>query len=129
MTDPEDNFILGKNVFDNNSHERKFWSCLGQTCSDCVSVPTLCLFVDHLWLLLENSSFKNFSRTNCLGWNCVRCSKIHFTFTKIMNKVISTKSRVFTSLVGPSKTGKSQLIYKWLKIGILQPKFDKIYFF
>ena len=46
-----------------------------------------------------------------------------------MNKLISTKDRVFISLVGPSETGKSQLIYNWLKIGTFQPKFDKIYFF
>ena len=46
-----------------------------------------------------------------------------------MNKLISTKNRVFISLVGPSETGKSQLIYNWLKIGTFQPKFDKICFF
>ena len=46
-----------------------------------------------------------------------------------MNKLISTKNQVFISLVGPSETGKSQLIYNWLKIGIFQPNFDKIYFF
>ena len=46
-----------------------------------------------------------------------------------MNKLISTKNRVFISFVGPSKTGKSQLIYNWLKIGTFQPKLDKIYFF
>ena len=46
-----------------------------------------------------------------------------------MKKVISTKNRVFISLVGPSETGKSQFIYNWLKIGTFQPKFDKIYFF
>ena len=46
-----------------------------------------------------------------------------------MNKLISTKIRVFISLVGPSETGKSQLIYNWLKNGTFQPKFDKIYFF
>ena len=46
-----------------------------------------------------------------------------------MNKSISTKNRVFISLVGPSETEKSQLIYNWLKIGTFQPKFDKIYFF
>ena len=39
------------------------------------------------------------------------------------------KNRVFISLVGPSETGKSQLIYYWLKIGTFQPKFVKIYFF
>ena len=43
--------------------------------------------------------------------------------------LISTKIRVFISLVGPSETGKSQLIYNSLKIGKFQPKFDKIYFF
>ena len=46
-----------------------------------------------------------------------------------MNKLISTKNRFFISLVGPSETGKSQLIYNWLTIGTFQPKFDKIYFF
>ena len=46
-----------------------------------------------------------------------------------MNKLISTKNRVFISLVGPSETGKLQFIYYWLKIGTFEPKFDKIYFF
>ena len=46
-----------------------------------------------------------------------------------MNQLISTKNRVFISLVGPSETGKIQLIYNWLKLGTFQPKFDKIYFF
>ena len=46
-----------------------------------------------------------------------------------MNKLISTNNRVFISLVGPSKTRKSQLFYNWLKNGTFQPKFDKIYFF
>ena len=46
-----------------------------------------------------------------------------------MNKFISTKNRVFVSLVGPSETGKKQFIYNWLKIGTFQPKFDTIYFF
>ena len=45
-----------------------------------------------------------------------------------MNKLISTKNQVFISLVGPSETGKSHLIYNWLKIGTFQPRFDKIYF-
>ena len=46
-----------------------------------------------------------------------------------MNKVISTKNRVFISLVGPFETGISQLVYKWLKVGTFQPKFNKICFF
>ena len=46
-----------------------------------------------------------------------------------MNKLFSTKNRVFISLVGHSETGKSQPNYNWLKVGTFQPKFDKIYFF
>ena len=42
-----------------------------------------------------------------------------------MNKLISTKGRVFISLVAISETGKSQPIYNWLKIGTFQPRFDK----
>lgn len=46
-----------------------------------------------------------------------------------MNKLISTKERIFISLVGPSGSGKSQLIYEWLTVGTFQPAFDKIYYF
>ena len=46
-----------------------------------------------------------------------------------MNKLFSTKNRVFISSVGPSEAGKLQLIYNWLTIGTFQPKFDKIYVF
>ena len=41
----------------------------------------------------------------------------------------STKNPVLISMVGPSETGKRQLIYNRLKIRTFQPKFDKIYFF
>ena len=46
-----------------------------------------------------------------------------------MTKLISTKNRILITMVGPSKTGKSQLFYNWLKNGTFQLKFDKIYFF
>ena len=59
----------------------------------------------------------------------MQCGRIHFTFTKNMNKLLSTKNRVFISLVGPSETGKPQLIYIWLKLGKFLPKIDMIYFF
>ena len=58
----------------------------------------------------------------------MQCGRIHFTLTKVMNNLISTENRVFISLVGPSETGNSQLIYNWLKIGTFQPKFGRIYF-
>ena len=46
-----------------------------------------------------------------------------------MNKLISTKNRVFISLVRPGESGKSQFIYQWLKNDTFQPKFDKFLFF
>ena len=46
-----------------------------------------------------------------------------------MNKLISTKNRIFISLVEPSDSGKTYLIHEWLKVETSQPKFDKTYFF
>ena len=49
-----------------------------------------------------------------------------------MNKLISTKDRVFFSSVeitGNSETAKSHLVCNWLKIRTFPPKFEKIYFF
>ena len=46
-----------------------------------------------------------------------------------MNKLISTKNRIFVSLLGPSDSGKTYLINEWLKVGTFQTKFDKICFF
>ena len=45
-----------------------------------------------------------------------------------MNKLISTKKRIFISLVGPSDSDKTYLIHEWFKVGTFQPKFDKISF-
>ena len=89
-------------------------------------------FLSFCWsssVAFENSPFKNLWRINCLGCNFVQCGRIHFTFTKILNKLISTKIRVFISLVVPSETEKLQLIYYWLKIGTFQTTFDEIHFF
>ena len=46
-----------------------------------------------------------------------------------MDNIISAENRFFRSLVAPSDIGKTCLIHEWLKVGTLQPKFDKNYFF
>ena len=46
-----------------------------------------------------------------------------------MKKIISTKERIFISLVGPSGSGKSHLVFDWLKIGTFQPAFDRKFYF
>ena len=46
-----------------------------------------------------------------------------------MNKVLSTKNRIFLTLVGPSDSGETYLIHEWLKVVTSHPRLDKIYFF
>ena len=129
MTDQEDKINLGKIVFDDNNQERKFWACLGQTCS-----RSLIVFLSQLFVVLliifgcfwRIKLSKNLRPINCLSWNFVQCGRIQYTLTKIMNNITSAKIRVFISLVGPSETTKSLLTYKWLKIGTFQPRFDII---
>ena len=66
-----------------------------------------------------------------MGSNFIQFSRVRATSAKTltMNKIISTKDRVFISLVGPSGCGKSQLIFDWLSIGTFQPPFAKILYF
>ena len=58
MTDQKVNNNLGKIVFVDNNQERKFWACLGQTCS-----RSLILFVCQLFVILL-IIFGCFWRTN-----------------------------------------------------------------
>ena len=46
-----------------------------------------------------------------------------------MNKLISSKNRIFISVVGPTDSGKTYLIHEWLKVGTFQPTCEIIYFF
>ena len=131
MIDEEDNINLDKIVFDDNNQERKSWACSAQTCSRSLILLLSQLFV--ILLIIFGCFWRiTFQKlvTNQLFWlDFCAVRQDTFTLTKIMNKLISTKNRVFFSLVGLSETGKSQLIYTWLKIGTFQSKFDKIHFF
>ena len=80
-------------------------------------------------LFLAYTNGQDLWRIYSLGRNLVQCSRIHFVFTKVMNKLISTKNRSFISLVGRSDSGKTYLIHEWLKVGTFQTTFDKIHFF
>ena len=46
-----------------------------------------------------------------------------------MNKIISTRDRVFMALVGPSGSGKTDLIFKMLLHKTFYPLLDEIYYF
>ena len=48
-----------------------------------------------------------------------------FYISQSYEKTVSTKERVFISLVGPSGSEKSHFIFDWLKIDTFQPAFDK----
>ena len=134
MLDQEVNINLDKIVFDDNNQERKSWSCLGQKSSRSLIVFLSQFFI--ILLIIFGCFWRIHLSKTCdestvwVGFLCSAAGyNLPFTLTKIMNKLISTKNQVFISLVGPSETGKSQLIYNWLKIGTFPPKFDKIYFF
>ena len=47
MSDQEESINLGKIVFDDKNQERKFWACLGQTCS-----RSLVVFLSQLFVVL-----------------------------------------------------------------------------
>ena len=132
MNDQEDSIIQVKIAFDDNNQERKSWACLVQTCSRSLIVFLSQLFV---FLLIIFGFFrrirlsKTCDESTVWVWILRSAARTHFTLTKAMKMLISTKNRVFISLVGPSETEKSQFIYNWLKIRKFQLKFDKIYFF
>ena len=70
MSDQKENIYIGKIVFDDNNKKIKvfFGRNLFQIC-DCPFDPSFCHFVDFLWLLLDESSFRNMWRINCSGKN------------------------------------------------------------
>ena len=94
---------------------------------NCDFVPTFCDFVKYLWLILENSSFKNLWRIHFLFGKTVCCSRIHFSLTKSVNKLSSTKNHVFITWMDDSETGNSQLIYIWLTNGTFKLKVDNFF--
>ena len=59
----------------------------------------------------------------------MKCSRLYSTFSKAMNKTVSTKERIFISLVGQNGSEKSHFIVDWLKLGTFQPAFDKSFCF
>ena len=54
-------------------------------------------FIHNMW---RNNSFRSY---------LMKYSRFYSTFSKAMNKIISTEERIFISLVGPSGSGKSLL--------------------
>ena len=63
------------------------------------------------------------------GWEFCVVQWDTFDRNQDYEKVAFDKRHGFISLVGPSETEKSQLIYNWLKSGTLQSYLKKIYFF
>ena len=55
-------------------------------------------------------------------------SRIHFNFAKFMNKLTSSKNRIFVPLVGRNDSGKAYLIHEWWKVETFQPNSDKNFF-
>ena len=129
MPDHTDYINLNLLIFDDQNVERRSWSCLGQTCSRSLIVFLSQFFVKPLKIC---GCFWRIHLTKTCDestvWVGVLCCRIHFTFTKFMNELNSTKNRNFIPLVGPSESGKTYVIHEWLKVQTFQPKFDKYCF-
>ena len=91
--------------------------------------PNFFQFFKLIFVAFGKIIFQKFATKRLWGRNFVWFSWVHFTITKIMNNVISWKTRVLISLVGAFETGKPQLIQNWLKIGTFQPNSHKKYTF
>ena len=65
-----------------------------------------------------------------MAFNTIQYSWLHVTQSQviIMNKIISTKDRLFMSVSGPSGSGKTDLIFQMLK-GTFYPSYNKIFYF
>ena len=67
------------------------------------------------WVALE-VIFQKFVTKQLIGWDFYVVQRDIFHPHQDKSMVISTRNLVFLSLVRPSETGKSQLIYNWLKL-------------
>ena len=77
--------------------------------------------VENLFLILENSIFKNLWQIKCYGG--ILCTATGYTLLSFsLATTISTNHRVFVSLVGQSETRKRPLIYFWLEERFLKTK-------
>ena len=79
--------------------------------SDCLFVQTFCQFVDYLWLLFGELVFQIVVMNQLFRWQTCVVQLNLFYHNQVMNKFVSTKSRVLISLVSPTNTGKSQLFF------------------
>ena len=110
MTDHEDNFNLGKIVFDDNNQEKKSWACLEQTCSRSLIVFPSQLFA---FLLIIFGCFwrihlSNFVTNQLFGLGFCAVRKDTFYPHQDYEEVNFYKKRVFISLVGPSQKLKNR---------------------
>ena len=70
-------------------------------------VPVFCHAIDYLRLFLAYSFGQNFWWIYSLGKNLEQRRRIQIIFTKIMNRLVSTKNRIFIYLVGPNGSVKT----------------------
>ena len=77
----------------------------------------------------SNYVIHNIRRNNSLGSCLIKYSRLYSSLSKAMNKTISSKQRIFISLVGLSRSGKSHIISDCLKIVTFQTAFDNLFCF
>ena len=112
MTEQEDNFSLGKIVFDDNNQERKSWACLGQTCSRSLIVFLSQLFVSLLIIFgcFWRVQFSKVCDESAVWVEILAVRQDTITLTKIMNEMISTNIESLIHWLVQQKPEKRSLI-------------------
>ena len=129
MTDQPD-LAVQEFVFDENNTERKPRTLCGKP----ISRSEIVLFSQLLVILILyfQTFCIIFKQERQAGLDCIagQCTGIYSIQSDTeMNKVIPTDNHVFMSLVGPSGSAKTTLLYKLLTLPVFQPRYQSVIFF
>ena len=90
--------------------------------------PSFCNTLDYLLLLLAYTFGQDLWRIYNLGRKLVQCSRRHFTFTKYMNMLISTKNRFLYLWLNRAILAKRIWFMSGWKFEHFNPNLTKLFF-
>ena len=92
-------------------------------------LPTFVILLTIFGFFLEKVSLKGLRKLSCLVGISMLCNRIHFAVAQIMEFLFSADNCAWIPLVGPSLAGRSQLLFKWVKLERVNQKLTNLNFF
>ena len=118
------------------SHENRSWKfckTVSLPSAEVVFFTQVCFIFILLSLSISKLSFYNLSCDETAIWLSILSSAVGYMLPNsqviIMNKIISTKDRLFMSVSEPSGSGKTDLIFQMFLKGTFYPSYNKIFYF